>query len=219
MNTYLRSLWRCRDGFDAWRLYQAMPAARSRSTAPESAAPARAEKVELAAGSRVLVRAIRPGDHDAMQRAFKRLTPGQIRSRFFHTLTELPAAVAAAMCDIDPESTVSLVATDLDGAEIRGEARVHIDTVTESAEFAIAIDPAFTGKGLGRALLSRLIEECRARQLDEIWGETQSDNAGMLALARDLGFDLQPESEDAALVRMTLPLHASQTPRQLSNAA
>jgi acetyltransferase len=197
-----------------------MPAASSRATTPKSdTKPVPAEKVELGAGSRVLIRAIRPDDLDAMQRAFKRLTPGQVRSRFFHTLTELPAAVAAAMCDIDPESTVSLVATDLDAAEIRGEARVHIDTVTESAEFALAIDPAFTGKGLGRALLSRLIAECRTRQLEEIWGETQADNAGMLALARGLGFDLQRESGDAGLVRMNLSLQTGQVSRQLPNAA
>lgn len=219
MNTYLRSLWRCRDGLDAWRLYQSTPGMRTPTALPQADTAPSGEQLSLASGSRLLVRPIRAGDLAAMQRAFKRLTPEQVRSRFFHTLTELPAPVAAAMCNIDPATTISLVATDLEGSEIRGEARVHIDPVTDSAEFALAVDPAFTGKGLGQALLSRLIDACRDRQVQEIWGETQSDNASMQALARQLGFSLKREAGDAAIVRMHLPLQARQVPAELSHAA
>lgn len=219
MSTYLRSLWRCRSGFDAWRHYQSTPAPRATAPVSDVGQHDPGERLDLGSGVQVLIRPIRASDGDAMQRAFKRLTPIQVRSRFFHTLTELPAPVASAMCDIDPETTVSLVATDLNGLEIRGEARVHIDAVTESAEFALAIDPKFTGKGLGRELLSRLIAECRNRHLLEVWGETQSDNSGMLALAKGLGFRLQREKDDAALVRMQLSLDNVQATSLSSRAA
>ncbi|MGB0133297.1 N-acetyltransferase family protein, partial [Dokdonella sp.] len=124
-----------------------------------------------------------------------------------------------AMCNIDPETTASLVATDSDGVEIRAEARVHVDGVTESAEFALAIDPDFTGKGLGRALLSMLITECRNRQLVELWGETQSENADMIGLAKGLGFELKRESGDASNVKMRLSLQAGHTLLPRSDAA
>lgn len=220
MNSYLQSLWRCGSGFDAWRLYQSVPASRSRNRAPdEDSETVPGQRLDLGGGAEALIRPIRPTDAAAMQRAFTRLTPDLVRSRFFHTLTELPAPVAAAMTDIDPDTTISLVATDPDGVEVRGEARVHIDVVTESAEFALAIDPDFTGKGLGRALLSRLIGECRDRQLYEVWGETQADNAGMLGLAKGLGFELQRDSGDATHVRMRLSLQAGTVALPSSSAA
>lgn len=214
MNSYMQSLWRCRSAFNAWRHYQSSAPPRQHRPSPAVQSELDpGQPMDLGGGLKVMIRPIRPADAAAMQRAFKRLTPDQVRSRFFHTLTELPAPVAAAMSEIDPDTTISLVATDPDGVEVRGEARVHIDAVTESAEFALAIDPAYTGKGLGRALLSRLISECRERQLAEVWGETQSDNAGMLGLARSLGFELQRESGDASHVRMRLPLQSRPVPQ------
>jgi acetyltransferase len=177
------------------------------------------ERIRVNDDTTLLLRPIRPGDTAALVRAFDRLTPTQIRSRLFHVLTELPVTVAQAMCEPDADTTIAFVLTDLDGIEIRGEGRVHLDPVTLGAEFALAIDPAFTRLGLGRILLTRLIDASRARGMCEIWGDAQSDNASMLKLARGLGFQLQREPEDAGLVRLCLPLGDESVCEQVVHAA
>jgi acetyltransferase len=83
---------------------------------------------------------------------------------------------------------------------------VHLDPVTQCAELAIAIDPAFTGKGLGRILVERLVVASRDRDMREIWGETESGNSAMQALVRRLGFTLRRAHDDATLVRFSLAL-------------
>ncbi|HET9033684.1 MAG TPA: GNAT family N-acetyltransferase [Dokdonella sp.] len=170
-----------------------------------------ADPIFLKDGAMLLLRPIHVEDVDALIRAFNRMTPAQVRARVFHALNELPEPVARSMCRVDPDETVALVATDPDGAEIRGEARVHFDPVTESAELALAIDPEYTGRGLGRILVEHLIAACRKRDIREIWGDTQADNVAMLALTRRLGFSLRREHDEASLVHFRLDLRTSDT--------
>ncbi len=177
-------------------------------TAAKNRAPSgqSGEPVFLDDGAMLLLRPIDKGDVDALIRAFKRMTPEQVRARVFHALSELPEPVARSMCRIGPDEGVALVATDPDGAEIRAEARVHFDAVSQSAELAIAIDPQYIGRGLGRILVEHLIAASRARGILEIWGDTQAGNIAMLRLTRRLGFEHHREREEASLVRFSLHL-------------
>lgn len=168
-----------------------------------------AESIFLNDGALLHLRPIRPDDVDRLMRAFKRMTPEQVRARVFHVLNELPEPVARAMCRVNRDRAFALVATDADGVEIRGEARVHLDATTEMAELAIAVDPDFSGRGLGRILLEHLIEACRRQGIHEIWGDTQAGNSAMLALTSRLGFSHQREGDDASLVRFSLDLRAA----------
>ena len=157
-------------------------------------------------GRPLRLRPIRPDDVPALLRAFARMTPEQIRLRVFHALTELPEPVARYMCSPHPEKVAAFVVTDETGGEIRGEARVHFDQVTEGAEFAIAIDPEFTGNGVGWALMSKLIVVSRAHGMREIWGHVLAENGAMLDLAGRLGFERSVVAGEPGLllVRMAL---------------
>jgi GNAT superfamily N-acetyltransferase len=207
MISILSSVLRSRPSMNLYRSRQRNPPQPCRSQYRESPGPcASGERIGIDGGQDLLLRPIRPEDAPALMRAFDRMTPEQVRSRVFHALTELPEPVARWMCDVDPDATIALVLVDADGTEIRGEGRVHLDPVTECAEFALAVDPEFTGKGLGRLLVSRLVEASRAAGMREIWGDTQAENNRMLALAKELGFTLRRENDDAGLVRMSLAL-------------
>ena len=157
-------------------------------------------------GAMLWLRPIHSDDVHKLMRAFKRMTPEQVRARVFHALSELPEPVARSMCRMDPDDGVALVATDPDGTEIRGEARVHFDPVTETAELAIAIDPDYTGRGLGRILVENLLRASQSRGIREIWGDTQAGNTAMIALVSGLGFEHRRERDDARLVRFSLDL-------------
>lgn len=157
-------------------------------------------------GAPLLLRPIEMDDAAALIRAFGRMTPEQIRLRLFHTLTELPMPVARHLCKTDADSVAAFVVTDPDGVEIRGEARVFFDQVTEQAEFAIALDPAFVGRGVGYALMSQLITSCRDHGMRVIWGDVLSENIAMLDLGERLGFTRQLVPGDPGLLRLTLAL-------------
>ncbi|MBX3693297.1 GNAT family N-acetyltransferase [Dokdonella sp.] len=157
-------------------------------------------------GDALRLRPIHADDVSALLRAFGRMSPEQIRMRVFHALTELPEPVARYLCTPHPDKVAAFVVTDDDGGEIRGEARVHFDPISEGAEFAIAIDPAFTGKGVGWALMTRLIEASREHGMREIWGHVLAENGAMLDLADRLGFERAPIAGEPGLllVRMAL---------------
>jgi GNAT superfamily N-acetyltransferase len=141
-------------------------------------------------GRTLLMRPIESNDAPALRRAFHRMTPEQIRARFFYRMNELSEELAERLCHVDPAITAAFIVTDLDdtttGVEIRGEARMHVDPVTQAAEFALAVDPEFIEQGIGSALLRRLLDECRQRGLVELWGDVLADNHAMLDLVRHL---------------------------------
>lgn len=162
-------------------------------------------------GRRLVLRPIQPGDAAALRRAFMRLTPEQVRARFFYRMNELSEALAARLSDPDPDITAAYVIVDAEDGEapgeIRGEARMHVDEATASAEFAIAIDPAFATQGLGRALMLRLEQECRRRGLVELWGDVLADNYAMLDFSRHLGLSsMVDHGDEAGVVRVRFAL-------------
>lgn len=186
------------------------PPRRARAQKPHvDAAPA---GIALAThdGRQLVLRPIQPADVAALRRAFDRLTPEQIRARFFFRMNGLSEELAERLCNVDAETSAAFVVVDADvaapaEAEIRAEARMHVDPVTLSAEFALVVDPAFIGQGLGSALLHCLLAECSRRGLTELWGDVLADNHAMLELVRHIesGHSVGPGSE-AGLNRVRL---------------
>jgi GNAT superfamily N-acetyltransferase len=167
-------------------------------------APAPARPIETfrtANGHMLSLRPIRPDDADALRRAFSRLTPEQVRLRLFHRVNELTREAAEQLTTIDPSTTIAYVVVDADG-EIRAEARIHIDAVTDSAEFAVAVDPSFTNQGIGRRLMERLVEDARRRGLYEMWGDVLAENHTMLDFVKRLGAERRSVPDEPGLTRV-----------------
>lgn len=180
-----------------------------RREAPDSAPTA---AFTTSDGRVLTLRPIRPGDAAALRRGFARLTPDQVRLRTFHRVNELSAAAAEQMTRIDPATTTAYVAVDADG-EIRGEARMHADVATDSAEFGIAVDPAFTQQGIGRRLMQHLVDDARRRDLDELWGDVLAQNQAMIDFAKALGAQHHGLPEDPGVVRVSFRLRQSHAAR------
>lgn len=184
------------------------PRRESRLVRREAPDVAPGEAFTTSDGRRLTLRPIRPGDADALRRAFARLTPDQVRSRTFHRVNELTAEVAERMTQIDPVTTTAYVVVDGDG-EVRGEARLHADIVTDSAEFGVAVDPLFTNQGIGRRLLQRLVEDARRRDLHELWGDVLAENHTMLDFVKAIGAQRQTLIDDAGVIRVSFRLRES----------
>ncbi|MEM8819116.1 MAG: bifunctional acetate--CoA ligase family protein/GNAT family N-acetyltransferase [Pseudomonadota bacterium] len=148
-------------------------------------------------GTAVFCRPVKPEDAPRFAEFFRRATPEDLRLRFFSRLKEVPAAMIARLTQIDYARAIAFVAFEATGeplddrGEMLGVGRLAGDATGERAEFSVMVRSDLKGRGLGRALMERLIEHGRAEGIATIWGEILTDNTGMLTLATKLGFRSQ----------------------------
>jgi len=150
-------------------------------------------------GEALTVRPIRPEDAASYQAAFRRLTPEDIRWRFFSALRELSAEQVARMTQIDYDREMAFVAVRPlpDGTdEMVGVARLIREPDGVTGEFAVIVARRMKGQGLGRFLMERLFDWAQANGIAVIAGQVLADNAPMLAFVKALGFELHRSVDD-----------------------
>ncbi len=167
------------------------------------------EDVAVGDGRILLLRPIRPEDEPALQEAFARFTPEQIRLRFFVPMKTLSHVVAARFTQIDYDREMALVLTEhgIPGrTPIYAVVRISADPDNERGEYAIIVRPDMTGLGLGLLLMRRIIDYARRRGIGEVHGDVLHENTTMLRLCAALGFQRRAVADDPSLVRVTLKL-------------
>jgi acetyltransferase len=160
-------------------------------------------------GRALLVRPIRPEDTDRHLAFLHKLTPEDMRLRFFYTRRYIPPSELARLTQIDYEREMAFIAIPVDGddaGETLGVVRAVADPENAQAEFAIVVRSDLKGHGLGRLLFEKIIRYCRSRGTRELVGDVLRENKGMLALARSEGFTVTTSSEEPGGVRVTLDL-------------
>ena len=184
------------------------PRSSERFARPCVALSSEGERVRTHDGRELVLRAIEPGDVAAMQRCFTRLSPEDIRRRFLHAMSELPAPMAQRLCRIDPTLETALVLMDesVKPAEMRGVGRIFVDEATDSAEFSVLVEQDWSRLGLGALLMQRLVDDSRRRGMYELWGYVLQENRPMLELCKELGFSqrLIPDEPGTALITLKL---------------
>ena len=167
-----------------------------------------AETVTLLNGRRVMLRPIRPEDEPAHSEFFGRLSPDDIRFRFFGLVRSLPHSEMARFTQIDYDREMAFVAVVAEPdapPETLGVVRTVTDPDNQRAEFAIIVRSDIKGQGLGYHLMRKMIDYCRSRGTQLMVGQVMRENKRMQALAHDLGFEANPLAEgDAIEVRLDL---------------
>jgi acetyltransferase len=114
-------------------------------------------------GDAVTIRPIRPEDAEAHIAFLARLSPQDLRYRFFNAVRELSREQIARLTQVDYDREMAFVATrDVQGDTI-GVARLISELGGRSGEFAVVVQPDMKGRGLGSALMRRVIEWGRQR--------------------------------------------------------
>lgn len=151
-------------------------------------------------GRRLLLRPVRPEDAEAHRAFFARLSPEDVRFRFFAPMQELPAELTARLTQIDYDREMAFIATD--GERTVGVARLVRDPAGREGEFALVVEPAWKGKGLGRRLMQKLFAWAEQQGMVEITGHVLAENAPMLAFCRALGFTLRRLPQEPELIEV-----------------
>jgi acetyltransferase len=166
--------------------------------------PKQLEEAVSLSGSPILLRPIRPEDEARLKQLIDQSRPEDIYFRFFGALRELPHSQLARFTQIDYDREMAFVAIDADN-ELLGEVRTVTDPDNEQAEFGILVRSSAQGKGLGHALLEKMILYCRARGTKELFGDVLPNNSRMLALADNLHFQRgRPPGDGVARISLRL---------------
>jgi len=136
------------------------------------------ERIALAPGVEVLIRPIRPTDKLLLADGFERLSPQSRFQRFFAPVVRLNETDLTYLTEIDHRKHEALVAIDPDEGDLIGVAR-YVRTSPyrdREAEVAIVIADHWRGRGLGKALLSRLATRAREEGVTHFLAVILADN-------------------------------------------
>jgi acetyltransferase len=166
------------------------------------------ELFQLAGGREVLLRPIRPEDEPAHYEFLSKVTPEDIRLRFFHLIRTMPHAEMARLTQIDYDREMAFIATAANGdgrPETLGVVRTVTDPNNEKAEYAILVRSDLKGQGLGLKLMEKMVRYCRSRGTRRMMGLVLPDNRKMLNMVHGLGFTSR-RIPDEDIMEVTLEL-------------
>lgn len=148
-------------------------------------------------GQPLTLRAIKPEDEPAWLAFLGRCSEQSLRYRFRYLFRQATHEMAVRFCYIDYDREVALVAETADaaGRQIIGVARLVAEPDREAAEYAVLVEDAWQGRGLGGALLDRCLEIARQWGLKRVFGEAARDNTPMMRLFRSRGFAMSAADE------------------------
>jgi acetyltransferase len=164
-----------------------------------------------ARGQEMVIRPVRPEDAAAHAAFFARLSPEDVRYRFFSALRALSAEQIARLTQVDYEREMAFLAVlpavpgGVEGDTV-GVARLVREVDTGAAEFAVVVQGDAKGRGVGGALMRQLIDWGRSKGVREIEGQVLADNAPMLGFIRRLGFTVRRVAGEADIVEARLAL-------------
>jgi ribosomal protein S18 acetylase RimI-like enzyme len=131
------------------------------------------------------MRPVRPDDQERFVRLWPRLSPETVYRRFHSPLHGLPMPFVRRLVQVDHDLREAVVAEV--GGEVVGVARYDRSPADPTtAEFAVVVEDAWQGVGLGRQLLTELIALAEARGVRTLTATVQADNDRMLGLLRRL---------------------------------
>src|SRR6266851_2473449 len=162
--------------------------------------------LEVKDGWRVFVRPIRPEDEPLIHELLRHVTSQDLRLRFFASMKEFSHEFIARLTQLDYARAMAFVALDEATNEVVGVVRIHSDSIYENGEYAILLRSDLKGRGLGWALMQLIIEYAKSEGLKVVSGDVLAENTVMLAMCRDLGFEVKADPVEHGICNVKLVL-------------
>lgn len=161
---------------------------------------------QMEPGTEVVLRPIRPEDEPAKSEMLLSSSPESLRTRFFHTVKDIPRKLLIYFVNVDYDRHMSLIAEVQEEKKKRmiGAASLVMNADMTSGELAVFVHDRYQGKGLGKRLLESLIDIARDKSLPEVHAEVLSENATMLGIFRRFGFTVRQLPGGSSECRLNL---------------
>jgi acetyltransferase len=167
------------------------------------------ECAKLESGLAVIIRPIRPEDEHSHLEFIGHLSQEDLRMRFFGFVHEFPHSQMAKLTQIDYDREMAFIAKTLEDDEQSktiGVVRAYFDPDNISAEFAIVVRTDLKVKGLGSALMDKMVRYCRERGTKELTAYTLRENKAMQALGKKFGFTIHSAPDDPETIELKLQI-------------
>ena len=165
-----------------------------------------ADLIETIDGTRLEIRPISPADHDRLADHFGRLSTKTRFKRFLGSVVSLSERQLRQFTDVDHHGHEALVAVSADG-EIEGVARyIAASGASSVAEVAVTIADEWQGRGVGSALLARLMGRARDEGIDTFTASCFANNREMLMLFRELGKEVEILGQSGGVIEVEIEL-------------
>ena len=170
-----------------------------------------AEPVRLSDGATLVIRPIESDDRDLLRAGFEQLSEHSRYMRFQTPLASLSDQQLAYLTEVDHHDHEALLAlAHEDGEEIVGVARfVRLSDVV--AECAVVVADHWQERGVGSALLDRLVDRARDEGVERFTALVLAENAEAMRLLERLGDTVQRRVGSQVELDIELP-----KPRQTS---
>jgi GNAT superfamily N-acetyltransferase len=153
----------------------------------------------------VNIRPLAASDRDKLASAFARLSDDTRLRRFRGLARRLGERELDRLTLIDHHHHEALAAVALETGEIVGVARyIALPDDPRAAEVAIAVDDQWQGRGIGRRLMTRLVDRARAEGVTRLLADVSPDNNRVLAWIDRAGGVADARDGDAILFRIPL---------------
>lgn len=154
----------------------------------------------------VHLRPIRPDDFSLYPAFFEQTSKDDLRLRMISPRAATSEVTLKRFTQLDYDREMAFVAI-VDGQdELGGVSRISADPDHEVAEFAVLVRTDMQGQGLGLALLEHLITYAKADGIAQLHGTVLKENTKMLAMCKELGFDIEAGETGASTVEVKLAL-------------
>jgi GNAT superfamily N-acetyltransferase len=166
------------------------------------------ERVVLDDGTAIGLGLVRPRDRRLMLEAWERLSPESRYQRFHAVKKCLTEADLRYLTELDLVDHLAIGAVHSHGGvrEGLGVARfVRLAGRPQRADFAVTVIDDWQRKGVGRALLTRLMAAARERGIERFESSVLATNAPMRRLIKSVAPD-STERADGRLLAVEVPL-------------
>jgi RimJ/RimL family protein N-acetyltransferase len=160
-------------------------------------------------GTQVLIRRLVAEDAALYPDFLSDVTAEDLRLRFFASMRGVSDELLDKLIHYDPARAMAFIVVEGQGRRMLGVVRLHDDTSGENAEFAILVRSRFKGHGVGWLLMKHMIEFSKHKNLKTVRGQVLSENATMLAMCAELGFQIADDPDDPGVKTVTLAVRTA----------
>jgi GNAT superfamily N-acetyltransferase len=156
--------------------------------------PEREDALTLPGGEETSVRRVGPQDRPAALALHERCSPATLAQRYHGPVGDADRYLAHLL---SPRFGHSLAVETASGRLV---ALGHLLWDGDESEVALLVEDEWQGRGVGGALLRKLVETAAQTGRDSVYAVTRSSNTAMVAAMRALGLPLDYQVEEGTLV-------------------
>lgn len=154
-------------------------------------------KMKMQDGNTYYLRPLRPSDQGRLQQFFYSHTTETLYQRYRHVPKSMSTERAYRLVNVDQSKDLALCVVDLQGPreQVNAIGRYYLNEAGDTAEAAFVVRETKRNIGMATALMSRMIDIARQRQIKYLTALVRKDNPSMSRVFRKFKFKPQPDED------------------------